>query len=892
MRSYVCVLSTNNYLNGVLILNENLKRLNSNYGLLCLVNETISNETLDILSYFGINYKVMLKIKYDFCNESDSRFLFTFDKLNIFSLVEYEKIVFLDADLLILENIDYLFDYPSVSITKDLPWYNDKFNSGVMVLEPNIEWYNGLISLMLEYNERQMCVGDQDVITNYFTGINSLPDNFSRVVRIREWIFDKYFPIFNETKQVHSVLNYIQEYSKTSIIHYVGIIKPFDIGDKWFDDESVFLYKYYNSIVIDKLNNFKLFNSKKISVIVPIYNNEKELNDNIYNLLGQTYSNLEIIFIDDNSIDKSFNICKKLALDDSRIIVKRNKNSKGVLSCRNLGIDNASGDYIYFYNPKFWIKNDFLEKMFISMENNDLDVLQCASHDGVQRSIYDFGHDGELIEGFYNNIVLDKNFIYESFIDHLFTFYVNDKMFKTDVLKKFNKGNLKLFNENIYKFFINLIPNINKIGSISDVLVEYQTDDFIQYQNMNDFDKLKICDYFCSKVNECAPSLSDKIINYKAEWINEILKNVVKLDDDLLKDNHLTDIINYVEKFLNNSNLNIINEYLFKDINNYINSLKCRLNIKNNNINDKILVILPYFTKHFPNYFNLYLNSVKYNDTIDFLLITDCHDNYKYPKNMKVIYKDFSEVQNLIKKSFPFDVKIDTPYKLCDYKPFYSLIFSEYTNGYDYIGYGDIDVIYGDLRKFLNFIEYKKYLKIFDLGHFSLIRNDEKLYNFLINLEDNEIFSSKYVYSFGDIGYFFDEFYGMIPIFDKYNLSIYNYRGFFSDIYREMFYFRDANNEEFKYNNQIFSYVDGNLYGQLDTGLKREFIYIHLQRRKMINNVKTLNKFYIIPNEFVDYDNLNVSQEFYKEATVEVNNEEYSKALSDEKSSKKMFNGW
>ena len=61
---YVCVLSSNDYLDGVLVLNENLKQLNSQYPLLCLINETISNEVRDILTYFGIEYKELPAIRF------------------------------------------------------------------------------------------------------------------------------------------------------------------------------------------------------------------------------------------------------------------------------------------------------------------------------------------------------------------------------------------------------------------------------------------------------------------------------------------------------------------------------------------------------------------------------------------------------------------------------------------------------------------------------------------------------------------------------------------------------------------------------------------------------------------------------------------------------------
>ncbi len=85
MKKYVCVLSTDSYLDGVLVLNENLKSVNSKYELLCVVNENISPESLAYLEYFNIEYKVMNHIDYN-CEKDNFYWKYTFDKLNIFQL--------------------------------------------------------------------------------------------------------------------------------------------------------------------------------------------------------------------------------------------------------------------------------------------------------------------------------------------------------------------------------------------------------------------------------------------------------------------------------------------------------------------------------------------------------------------------------------------------------------------------------------------------------------------------------------------------------------------------------------------------------------------------------------------------------------------------------------
>lgn len=85
--------------------------------------------------------------------------------------------------------------------------------------------------------------------------------------------------------------------------------------------------------------------NKKVSVIVPIYNVSTFLDDCIKSILASSYSDFELLLIDDGSTDSSGKICDEFAVLDSRITVFHTCN-RGVCAARNLGLDNASGDYI------------------------------------------------------------------------------------------------------------------------------------------------------------------------------------------------------------------------------------------------------------------------------------------------------------------------------------------------------------------------------------------------------------------------------------------------------------------------------------------------------------------------------------------------------------------
>ena len=112
----------------------------------------------------------------------------------------------------------------------------------------------------------------------------------------------------------------------------------------------------------------------KISVIVPIYNMELTLARCLDSLLSQSYANYELLLVNDGSTDKSGDICHEYALKDDRIKVFYKKNG-GVSSARNMGIDNASSEWITTCDPDDVVKDDWLDIFVRNSENTDL-VIQ------------------------------------------------------------------------------------------------------------------------------------------------------------------------------------------------------------------------------------------------------------------------------------------------------------------------------------------------------------------------------------------------------------------------------------------------------------------------------------------------------------------------------------
>lgn len=115
-----------------------------------------------------------------------------------------------------------------------------------------------------------------------------------------------------------------------------------------------------------------------ITVIIPVYNVEKYLKRCIESVLKQTYTNLEIIIINDGSTDKSKNICDNYELLDIRVKVIHQRNA-GVSYSRNKGLDIAKGDYIMFVDGDDYIKKDMIENLYIEINNNNnISYVACG----------------------------------------------------------------------------------------------------------------------------------------------------------------------------------------------------------------------------------------------------------------------------------------------------------------------------------------------------------------------------------------------------------------------------------------------------------------------------------------------------------------------------------
>lgn len=275
----------------------------------------------------------------------------------------------------------------------------------------------------------------------------------------------------------------------------------------------------------------------------------------------------------------------------------------------------------------------------------------------------------------------------------------------------------------------------------------------------------------------------------------------------------------------------------------------------------KCAFILPYYGT-LPNYFQVFLNTCGANEDFDWLLFTDDHTAYDYPDNVHVHYETFEDMQRRAQRCFDFPISLSKPYKLCDYKPTYGLLFAEYLTDYTFWGHCDCDVVFGRLNRFITDDMLASYDKLFMQGHCTLYRNDERVNRaFMLPLEGEEVYrrvlSSPQAFTF-------DESY--LPINVNRIFAEHGLRLFTADLsantYSRSSTFRlvhyDATLETYMIEEPmraVYVWDDGRLtrsYFRFGRFVTTELMYMHLQRRSMKVDPRVVNakRFKILPGFF------------------------------------------
>ena len=283
----------------------------------------------------------------------------------------------------------------------------------------------------------------------------------------------------------------------------------------------------------------------------------------------------------------------------------------------------------------------------------------------------------------------------------------------------------------------------------------------------------------------------------------------------------------------------------------------------------KIRLIIPYFGK-LPKFFPYFLLTAKRNQKIDFLIYTDQNfDQFEVLNADNIEFKtlSFDDLRKKVQSKFDFEISLKTPYKLCDYRVAYGLIFEEELKEYDYWGFCDTDVLLGDIYQFLekhSFFE-NDYARYGLFGHLQIFKNSQEVNRIFMSgkglnyrLDYQNVFTNEQ-------SFIFDEANGIQKIFEKSNFKQLQDK-FFDDIDISHFSFREyGENEPKRYyfwseenGLESINLIDGNI--EINRPL-----YAHFQKRVIkCPEFRLVDSFYVIPNQLV------IGEKISKEEFLEV----------------------
>jgi glycosyltransferase EpsJ len=208
--------------------------------------------------------------------------------------------------------------------------------------------------------------------------------------------------------------------------------------------------------------------NKKISVVIPCYNVEKYVDKCLKSVMSQTYSNLEIIIINDGSTDNTAELIQFITRNEKRVMCIDQANS-GVSAARNVGIGIATGEYISFVDSDDYLEPSMYEELYTALTGSDSDVAICDynliyedcednNYSNMRDEVIDIAAPGYFLK--YCCCSKPNNYIWT-------------RLYKTDIVKKSGVRfeNYKLGDDTLFNF--KLLPYMKKAVHISSSLYNY-----------------------------------------------------------------------------------------------------------------------------------------------------------------------------------------------------------------------------------------------------------------------------------------------------------------------------------------------------------------------------------------------------------------------------------
>ena len=260
----------------------------------------------------------------------------------------------------------------------------------------------------------------------------------------------------------------------------------------------------------------------KISVVFPVYNVQKYLRQSLDSLINQTFSDFEIICVNDGSTDSSLEILESYARLDSRIKIITQEN-RGLSGARNTGIKIATGEYILFVDSDDWLELDALEKLAVHVDKFKSDItmfkLKYFNEDTSKFSSGPFT-TLEVIDSSLHN----RNFNYLDVIDVLFkvSHTAANKLYKASFLEKFDVKFLDGYYYEDLEFFYRVFLKSQKASLLDEFIYFYRIRDnsITTKGDIKSFDIFKILEITKSHLME-----ADIYSLVKKDWLMFVIVN-------------------------------------------------------------------------------------------------------------------------------------------------------------------------------------------------------------------------------------------------------------------------------------------------------------------------------------------------------------------------------
>lgn len=303
-----------------------------------------------------------------------------------------------------------------------------------------------------------------------------------------------------------------------------------------------------------------------VSVIIPVYNGEKYLEECIESLINQTLQECEFIFINDGSSDKSKEIIEKYKINDERIILI-NQENQGVSAARNKGLEIARGEFIGFVDIDDYIELDMFYTLYNSIVDNSADLIICNYESSLD------GHIGISNLNLPINKLLSKDYIESKLIK---------RFFESDEL---NTACTKLYKSIIIKDNNIRFPNGVALGE----------DGVFNLKYMINISSLIYIDYMGYHYREVKGSATRNILtkDYFKSSLDVYITDIEEVKGIPIKENEINEL--KITKFINSV---IANVYLYLIPNETL-SLKYRLNYVKKMVNNPYVIdALPIYIKN------------------------------------------------------------------------------------------------------------------------------------------------------------------------------------------------------------------------------------------------------------------------------------------------------